>query len=34
MLTRHTSMVVGPTGSGKTTVIDLLKKSYDCPVII
>jgi len=22
MLTRHTTMVVGPTGSGKTTVIN------------
>lgn len=26
MLTRHTTMVVGPTGSGKSTVIDILKK--------
>ena len=26
MITRHTTMVVGPTGSGKSTVIDILKK--------
>jgi len=26
MVTRHTTMVVGPTGSGKSTVIDILKK--------
>jgi dynein heavy chain len=26
MLTRHTTMVVGPTGSGKSTVIEILKK--------
>ena len=26
MITRHTTMVVGPTGSGKSTVIEILKK--------
>lgn len=26
MLTRHTTMVVGPTGSGKSTVIEILKR--------
>lgn len=26
MLTRHTTMVVGPTGSGKSTIIEILKK--------
>jgi len=26
MGTRHTTMVVGPTGSGKTTVLEILKK--------
>lgn len=26
MGTRHTTMVVGPTGSGKTAVIEILKK--------
>ena len=26
MLTRHTTMVVGPTGSGKSTVIDLYRQ--------
>ena len=27
MLTRHTTMVVGPTGAGKSVVIDTLAKS-------
>ena len=27
MLTRHTTMVVGPTGAGKTIVINTLKES-------
>lgn len=26
MLTRHTTMVVGPTGSGKSSVIEILKR--------
>lgn len=26
MLTRHTTMVVGPTGAGKSTVIDLYRQ--------
>lgn len=26
MLTRHTTMVVGPTGSGKSAVIEILKR--------
>ena len=26
MITRHTTMVVGPTGSGKSTVIEVLKR--------
>jgi len=26
MFTRHTTMVVGPTGSGKSTVIEILKR--------
>lgn len=26
MLTRHTTMVVGPTGSGKSSIIEILKQ--------
>jgi dynein heavy chain len=31
MLTRHTTMVVGPTSVGKTTIIELLQKSQTIP---
>jgi len=33
MLTRHTTMVVGPTGAGKSVVIEILRKSSENTVI-